>query len=124
METERAIDKGYVVVDSFRDTADAHLNILLSQLLLKSQNTTVSAVTPNNIELVDFHLLDSSDHFLGLESTTTGAQYGAAKVVNVLNNLGIKFHPVLREILVEAAVAPLNTPYLSHLVVIPQTHHD
>lgn len=124
MKAERAIDKGNIVIDSFRNTTDAHLNVLLSQLLLKSQNTSVSTVTPNNVKLIYFHLFDSSDHFLSFESATAGPQYSPTEVMNILNNLRVKFHPVLREILVEATIAPFNTPYFSHLIVVPKTHHD
>jgi hypothetical protein len=81
-------------------------------------------VPANYVKLIYVHLLYSSDHFLGFEPAPAGPQYSAPEVMYILNNLRGEFHPVLREVLVEAAVAPLNTPYLSHLIVVPQAHHD
>ena len=79
----------------------------------------MSAVPANDVKLIYFHLFDGSDHFLSFEPTTARAKYSAAKVMYVFNDLRVKFDPVLGEIFVEAPVAPLNSPYLFHLIVVP-----
>jgi hypothetical protein len=79
----------------------------------------VSAVPANDVKLIYFHLFDSSDHFLCFEPTTARAKYSSAKVMYVFNDLRVKFDPVLGEIFVETSVAPFNSPYLFHLIVVP-----
>ena len=82
------------------------------------------AVSSDDVQVVHSHFLDGIYHQGRVEATTGGTQHGATQVVDIFDHLRVKFNPVFRELFVEPAVAPLDAPYLSDIIVIPKRHHN
>lgn len=80
----------------------------------------MSAVPSDDIKMVDSHLLDGIYHGRSIESSSGGTKHCATKIVNVFDDFRVQIYPILRKLLIEAAVAPLDTPYLLDIVVIPK----
>ena len=69
-EAKRFVDDGNIVVDSFGDTGDSHLGFSLLEFFAQGQNSSMGAVSTDNIELVDTFLLYRVDYFFSVEPSS------------------------------------------------------
>ena len=61
---------------------------------------------------------------LSIEPTSGGSEDGAALLMNFRDLLRGEPLPVVFSVCVEALVSPLDSIYVSHLVVVPEGHHN
>jgi len=83
----------------------------------------MSAITSNQVYLVDTMLNKRVEDLVSIEAPSARSQYGATEFVNIFDILRFKFNPVVLS-RIEAFVAPLYSPNFSRLIVIVETHHD
>ena len=124
LETEGAVDEGDVVVYGLGDAYHGYLAVLVPQFLLESHDAAVGAVAANDVELVDALGLEGLDDLSRVEAATGGAEDGASEVLDAVHSLRVERDPVLREFLVKAPVAPLDSPDLPDFVVIVEAVHE
>ena len=79
----------------------------------------MSAIATNDVELIDATCLERLNHFLAIKAATTGSKDCAADVLDTSNVLGGKLLPIVI-LLIKAAVAPANAPYLLNTVFVAQ----
>lgn len=122
VEAEGVVDERDIVVDSLGNTSKANNDSAFDRSLHQPVDTSVRAITANNVDLVHALLHETIQHLVSIKAATARPQDRPSLLVDVLDTFRRQLDPIVCDIGVDALVAPLDPVDLAHLVAVVQSH--
>mmetsp|Transcript_35649 Transcript_35649/g.54539 ORF Transcript_35649/g.54539 Transcript_35649/m.54539 type:complete len:284 (-) Transcript_35649:394-1245(-) len=123
VEAKAPVNKRHIVINGLRNSTDGNLVLFFAHRVLKGIDSSMRAISTDNVQLVNLLLLQSFDHLRSVEPTSRRAEYGTAEVLDALDLVVVQLNPEV-VVLIETSVPPANSPYFLDIVFVLETFYD
>ena len=77
----------------------------------------MGSISTDDVKLSNTFILQSFQHFLGVEATSRRSKDGTTQILNAMHLVYIELDPIVRKVFVEPSVTPFDAPDLSAAIL-------